>query len=83
MFDLLSGRVDASNILAMININVPPFSFRNHRFLSPNFHRTNYGLFEPLNNMMLMFNIIVDDFDCITPRDSFRRVIIEQGKKGI
>ena len=35
MFDLLSGRVDALNFLTMININVPPFSFRNHRFLKP------------------------------------------------
>ena len=45
IFDLLSGRVDASNILSLININAPPFSFRKYRFLVPNFDRTNYGMF--------------------------------------
>ena len=43
MYDLLSAIVDASNILAKINVNVPPFSFRNQRFflteLSPNKQR--------------------------------------------
>ena len=50
-----------------------PVSYRNHRFLRPNYHRINYGLFEPLNNMMLVFNkfnTIVDDFDFIAPRET-------------
>ena len=60
IFDLLSGRVDASNILEMININVPSFSFRNYRFFS---------------TMMILFNSVFEDFDFTVSRDSFRRTI--------
>ena len=63
MFDLLSGRVDASKILSLININVPPVSFRDYRFLVPMFYRTNYGVFEPLNNMIMLFNSIFENFN--------------------
>ena len=61
MFDLLFGRVDASNILPLINISVPPVSYRHYRFLVSTFHRTNYGVFEPLNNMIMLFNSIFEN----------------------
>ena len=35
MFDLLSRRVDASNILVLINISVPPVNLRYYRMLVP------------------------------------------------
>ena len=75
MFDLLSGRVDASNILALINVSVPPVNLRNYRMLVPNFHRTNYGTFEPINNMMILFNSVLEYFDFILTRDFFRSSI--------
>ena len=72
IFDLLSGRVDALNILTLISIGVPPVHLRNYRMLVPNFHRTNYGMFEPINNIMLLFNTVLDYFDFVITRDSFR-----------
>ena len=58
IFDLLSGRIDSSHILSLIKISVSPISFRHYKFLISRFHRTNYGVFEPLNNMIILFNTI-------------------------
>ena len=75
IFDLLSGRINSSHILSLINISVPPISFRHYRFLIPQFHRTNYGVFEPLNNMIILFNTIFEHFDFNVTRQSFRNTL--------
>ena len=68
-------RTNALNILALINISIPHIAFRHYRFLVANFHRTNYGSFEPINNMMRLFNTTYDIYDFIATRSSIRRAI--------
>ena len=72
IFDLLSGSVDASNILALISIGVPPVHFRNYRMLVANFHRTNYSIFKPIKNTMLLCKTVLEYFDFIVRRTDFR-----------
>jgi hypothetical protein len=49
IFDILSGRVHSSNLLSLISINAPWYHTRTSNFLQVDFHRTNYGVHEPLN----------------------------------
>jgi hypothetical protein len=46
----LSGRVNSSNLLSLISINAPWYHTRAGDFLRVDFHRTNYGVHEPLND---------------------------------
>jgi hypothetical protein len=43
IFDIMSGRVNSSNLLSLIRINA------SSDFLRVDFNRTNYGVHEPLN----------------------------------
>ena len=49
VFYLICGRKDASNMLS-------PVLFRRYRFVVTNFHRTSYGSFEAIKNMIRLFN---------------------------
>ncbi|XP_058827797.1 uncharacterized protein LOC131687719 [Topomyia yanbarensis] len=44
---ILTGQIDAPDILSQINVNVPPRSLRSHNFLRLEFQRTEYGQKEP------------------------------------
>jgi uncharacterized protein with von Willebrand factor type A (vWA) domain len=48
-FDILSGRVNSSNLLSLICMKVPWYQTWASNFLRVDFHRTNYGVHEPLN----------------------------------
>jgi hypothetical protein len=41
VFDILSGRVNSSNLLSLISINAPWYHTRSDDFLRVDFHRTN------------------------------------------
>lgn len=75
IFDLFNGRIDASNILSLIDVNVPPRSIRNHVFLRVKFHRTQYGSFEPITNMSVIFNNVFSSYEFDLSRDIFRERI--------
>lgn len=76
MFDMLSGRIDSSPLMSLIDINVPPRSIRNHSFLRANFHRTQYGSFEPISNLSRIFNETFDLFNFDVARNVCRNRII-------
>lgn len=75
--DLFSGRTDAPNLLQRINMNVNSYSavLRNRKFLAVDYHRTNYGKFEPINRMLNEFNEVAELFDFHTSRDVFTNVL--------
>lgn len=75
VYDLLNGRIDAPNLLAQLNINVPPRRLRNHDFLSLGRHRTNYALFGPISSASNLFNEVRDSFDFNLSRANFRETI--------
>jgi hypothetical protein len=56
IFDILSGRVNSSNLLSLIGINAPWYHSKTSDFLRVDFHRTNYGVHEPLNCAGRSFN---------------------------
>ena len=63
IFDLLSNRIDAPNLLSLIDFSVPSRRLRNPCFLRMGLHRTNYGKYDPLKNMSKLFNYYSEDFD--------------------
>ena len=75
MFDLFFGRIDSSHILLLINFTVPMVSLRSSNLLRFNFHRTDYGYFEPITNMVRFFNDVGYLFDFSMSRFQFKRII--------
>lgn len=73
MHDLISGHIDSSNLLSMVNFNVPYRPLRSHPFLRLQQHRTNYGMSEPMNNMSSIVNDISSLIDFNLGRTVFRR----------
>jgi hypothetical protein len=71
IFDILSGRVNSSNLLSLISINAPWYHTRASNFLRVDFHRTNYGVHEPLNGAVRSFNEFADLFDLHLSRNQF------------
>jgi hypothetical protein len=49
VFDLLSGKIDSLKLLSQITLSVPTYQTRGREFLFVEFHRTNYGIYEPIN----------------------------------
>jgi hypothetical protein len=52
IFYLLSGRVNSPCLLSLVNVNINRYHTRGGDFLRIDFHRTNYGIYEPLNFIM-------------------------------
>jgi hypothetical protein len=50
VFDLLSGKIDSQ-----INLSVPSYQTRGREFLFVEFHRTNNGIYEPINTAVRGF----------------------------
>jgi hypothetical protein len=53
IFDILSDRVNSSNLLSLISINALWYHTRARNFLRVDFHRTNHGVHKPLNGAVL------------------------------
>jgi hypothetical protein len=49
IFYLLSGRVNSPSFLSLVIVNTNRYHTRRGDFLRIDFHRTNYGIYEPLN----------------------------------
>ena len=71
VFDLLSGKIDSPNLLTQIGLSVPSYQTRGREFLFVEFHRTNYGVFEPINAAVRGFNEFAGLFDFNLTRDVF------------
>jgi hypothetical protein len=63
VFDLLSGKIVSPKLLSQINLSVPSYQTRGREFLFVEFHRTNYGIYEPINAAVEGFNEIDGLFD--------------------
>jgi hypothetical protein len=64
IFDILSGRVNSSKLLSLISTGA-------RDFLRVDFHRTNYGVHEPLNGFVRSFNEFAGLFDLHLSRNQF------------
>jgi hypothetical protein len=71
VFDIFSGRVSSPPLLSEIGLRVPSYRTHQHDFFHIDFHRTNYGAFEPINAALHGFNEIADLFDFDLSRSQF------------
>lgn len=77
VFDVLTGKIDSSNILSLLDIRVPARVLRKNcdTFLRIKGHRTNYGSAEPISTMSTFFNEVYYLFDFGESRTSFKNSI--------
>jgi hypothetical protein len=71
IFDILSGRMNSPNLLSALDLNTPQYRTRGSEFLRISFHRTNYGVHEPMSAAMREFNEVIGLFDFILTRNQF------------
>lgn len=72
VYDLLSGRIKSPALLSLVRFNNPVRTFRRTELLVVDFHRTDYGQHEPMNNIVRMFNYFSDLYDQSLTRNVFR-----------
>jgi hypothetical protein len=71
IFDVLSGRVNSPNLLSVLDLITPHYPTRGAEFLRIDFHRTNYGIHEPMSSAMRQFNEVNCLSDFGLTRDQF------------
>jgi hypothetical protein len=71
VFDILSGRMNLPNLLSALYLNTPRYHTRGSEFLRIGFHRTNYGVHEPMSAAMHEFNEVIGLFGFILTRNQF------------
>jgi hypothetical protein len=71
IFDILSGRMNSLNLLSALDLNTSRYRTRGSEFLRIGFHRTNYGVHEPMSAAMREFNEVIGLFDFILTRNQF------------
>jgi hypothetical protein len=63
------------NLLSVLNLIVPRYPTRGTEFLRIDFHRTNYGIHEPMASAMRQFNEVIGLFDFgLTRNQSLNRL---------
>jgi hypothetical protein len=69
--DVLSGRVNSPNLLPVLDLITPRYPTPGTEFLRIDFHRTNYGIHEPMSSAMRQFNEVIGLFDFGLTGDEF------------
>lgn len=70
--DIVSQRVDCTDILSKLNFYSPTRNLRNRTLFLPDHHRTNYAKCSPLNQMMRLYNQHCEMIDLTMSRSSLR-----------
>lgn len=73
-FDIFNGNVDSPALLGILGLNVPSRPLRDTEFLHRRLHRTNYGLAEPICNIIRLVNDC-KSFDFGLSRKQFKNLI--------
>lgn len=63
VFDILTDRIDCADLLCKLRFNAPLRSTREPDFFRRPFHRTAYGMHNPLEVCCIRFNEVADIFD--------------------
>jgi hypothetical protein len=71
VFHVLSGRVNSPTLLSVLHLITPRYPTRSTEFLRIDFHRTNYGLHEPMRDAMRQFNDVFGLIDFGLTPDQF------------
>ncbi len=73
--DVLSKRIDAPELSSHVIIQRPNRSLRVNELLHINRHRTDYGMYEPLNHLCMIFNHFAQLYDRSISRNAFREKV--------
>lgn len=73
IFDVITGGLDCSTLLAEMPFHVPPRMLRNAPFLAAPVHRTSYGYNNPLSASIRAFNNISVMFDFNMSKAAFKK----------
>jgi hypothetical protein len=63
--------MNSPNLLSALDWNTTQYRTRGFEFLRIGFHRTNYGVHEPMSAAMREFNEVIGLFDFILARNQF------------
>jgi hypothetical protein len=80
IFDDLSGRVNSPSLLPVLDLITSQYPTRGTEFLLIDFHRTNYGIHEPMSSAMRQFNEVIRLFDFGLTRDQFLKETTKKTK---
>lgn len=75
VFDVLTGRVDSADLASRFQVNDPTRALRNTSFLILARHRSNYGLYEPVNNLSRIFNMFAHFYSDSIDRSAYRMAV--------
>jgi hypothetical protein len=73
--DVLCARIDSSGLLTMLALTANPHRTRSRALLLERFHRTSYGLNEPLSCAIRNFNNEIQCFDFCVSREGFHELL--------
>jgi hypothetical protein len=65
IFDILSGRMNAPNLLSALDLNTSRYRTRGSEFLRIGFHCTKYGVHKPMSAAIREFNEVIGQFNFI------------------
>lgn len=71
-FDVLSSRIDSPDVISKFVVNAVDRPLRNVRYFTLDAHRSNYGIFEPVNYESRAFIVFAHLYDGAVSRYSFR-----------
>ncbi|XP_075158154.1 uncharacterized protein LOC142231432 [Haematobia irritans] len=75
--DILDSRIDSQELLSILPIHAPLRSLRYNNLLEELFHKTNYGMNEPLSRCIHLFNNFCHDLDVTTNRFIFKKKLFK------
>jgi Reverse transcriptase (RNA-dependent DNA polymerase) len=75
MRDLVCGKIVCPDLLERVHFSASNYRTRASFLLYASTHRTNYGMFEPLNNSISLFNKASQHFDFNITRQKFHDIL--------
>lgn len=74
--DIMDSSIDSPELLSMLPFHIPTRSLREPHLFAIPFHRTNYGMNEPLTRCLHIFNWVANNVDITLNRFSFKRAVL-------
>jgi hypothetical protein len=71
LFFQCEWEIKLPKLVAVLDLITPRYLTRGTEFLRIDFHRTNYGIHEPMFSAMRQFNVVIGLFDFGLSRDQF------------
>lgn len=74
--DIMDSNIDSPELLSILPFRIPTRSLRETHLFAIPFHRTNYGMNEPMTRCLQTFNWIANSVDITLDTYSFKRSVL-------